>query len=108
MCLLDCKCKSLNRLGENRTKQKTNKNKTEKASRKTFKQNRNTGYPAQDPTANIYHIFIRGGSWAGYPICCCCFMLFIEAFLFDLCCLWFVMFSPSLFKLLHLQSNKHI
>ena len=39
------------------------------------KKNRNTAYPAQDPTANIYHIFIRGGSRAGYPVflLCCVF-----------------------------------
>ena len=56
----DCKCKSFKRLGTTYNKQKTSfeKNRT----------NRNTGYPAQDPTANIYHIFIRGCSWAGYPV----------------------------------------
>ena len=52
-------------------------------------------------------IFIRGGSWAGYPV----FMLLL--FLFYRCCFMVVlcflcMCSPSLFKLVHLQSNTQI
>ena len=49
-----------------------------KASSKNMKKHRNTGYPAQDLTANKYHIFTRGGSWAGYPV----FMFFWKLFVF--------------------------
>ena len=77
MCLFDCKCKNLNRLGENikQKQHRQNIHNTEKLREKQHKTHINTGYPAQDPTANIYHIFIRGGSWAGYPVflCLLCF-----------------------------------
>ena len=83
---------------------------------KHTRKNRNTEYPTQDreyisnPTANIYHIFFRGGSWAGYPVVLlfyCC--LFYRSFsVLCLCCFVVVLFSPSLVKLLHLPSKNHI
>ena len=62
----DCKCKSLNRLGENivwlnkkKTERNRNKTEMEQTSFEKNKKNRNTGYPALDPTAKIYiYIYI--------------------------------------------------
>ena len=53
--------------------------------------------------------FIRGGSWAGYSV----FLssVFLWVFMFSFFVFLYVLFSlflPSLFKLLHLQSNKHV
>ena len=58
---------SLNRLGENRS----NRNKTEKLREKNIKHNRNTGYPALDPTANEY---FSGSAW---EVMYLCFSLFL-------------------------------
>ena len=100
----DCKCKSLNRLGENifflnknRKKQTYNR----KASRETSKQ---TEIQDIQPTnlreyiyiyIYTYHIFIRRCSWAGYPVVLFLFcFLFInvvlEAFLFYVCFFRFI------------------
>ena len=63
-------------------------------------------------SANKHLIFIRGDSWAGYPV----FMFFslfynffLEAFLFILYlfCM-FCLCSHSIYQLLPLQSKKHI
>ena len=59
---------------------------------------RNTGYPALDPTANKY---LSGSGWEIYV-----FFLFVCLFFFEFYV--FFLFSPSLFKLLHLQSKNHI
>ena len=120
----DCKCTSLNRLGKNINKQNKKQKQNRKASRKTFKHNINTGYPAHEPP-RIYIIYLleRGkkkkqkniisqpeperylfavGSRAGYPVFPFVLMFFfLEAFQFFFLCLIlyvFVMFSPSLFK----------
>ena len=54
MFFFDCKCKSLNRLGEHIKQNMKNINKTEKLREK--QQIRNTGYPAHEPprTSIIY------------------------------------------------------
>ena len=103
MCCFDCKCKSLNRLAENR-KTKRNRNNTEKLREKQKKQQK---YRISSPRGFVDNdIFICGGSWAGYPVFLL-FYVFLEAFLFycmflSVCC----MCSPCLFKLLHLQLKK--
>ena len=84
MSLFDCKCKSLNRLGENRNKQKQterNRNKTEKL-REKQKNNKNTGYPALDPTANKY---LSGSGWEIMYFCFLCLMFFSKLFMFFVC-----------------------
>ena len=64
--VFDCKCKSLKRLGENINKKNIKKHntKTIKTKKRNSKENRttnrNTGYPALDPTANKY---ISGSGW---------------------------------------------
>ena len=63
----------LNKIRRTHYNKKNRKHQTKQKSFEKNRNNRNTGYPAQDPTANIYHIFIRGDSWAGYPV----FMLFM-------------------------------
>ena len=70
MCVLslyvffDGKCKSLNRLGEHieNHKNKTQKKNTAENKQRQFReqQNRNTGYPALDPTNNKY---LSGSGW---------------------------------------------
>ena len=48
---------------------------------------------------HTYHVFIRGGSWAGYPVVLFCFMFSLEVFLFHVCCVYvclFVLFSLCL------------
>ena len=56
------------------------KNKTEQL-RETYKQNINTGYPVQDPTANKY---LSGSGWEIMYLCSFCFVLcfFLEVY----CC----------------------
>ena len=110
MCLFDCKCNNWNRLGEHITNitQQINIHKTEKLRDKHTTKNINTGYPAQDPTANMYHnIYSR--RFVGWISFTSVVYMFLEAFLFHVCCFMSVFqFSPSLCKVLHLQSNKHI
>ena len=48
MCLFDCKCKSLKRLGEN-IKQNRKKQTTKEKLEGEHKQNINTGFPAREP-----------------------------------------------------------
>ena len=66
--------------------------------------NRNTLFPSR----NLRDIYSRSGR--GLDILYFCFVLcFSRSFSVYVCFFMFVfMFSPSLFKLLHLQSNKHI
>ena len=73
MSMFDCKCKSLNRLGENR---KTNRKK-----QKSFEKNKNanTGYPALDPTANKY---LSGSGWEMMYFCFFVFLFFSKLFMF--------------------------
>ena len=78
ICVFDCTCKSLDRLGE-QTNNLTNNNNTEKL-RDEHTTNRNTGYPAQDPTANKYIRFRLGNN----------------VFLMFLLYVFFLLFSPSL------------
>ena len=55
MCFFECKCNSLKILGENiTTKQKETETKTEQLEEQHINNNRNTGFPAHDPTANKY------------------------------------------------------
>ena len=49
-----------------RRKHKQKHKETEKLREK--RKNINTGYPAPDRRINKYMIFVRGGSWAGYPV----------------------------------------
>ena len=109
MCFFDCKCKNIKILGENsktteRHRQQKHKNSKENINNKTLKQNRkNTNLPARPLDKFIF----RGGSWAGNHVFMC-FLFSLELF----CCFsvsfCLFMFSPSLFKFLHLQSKKHI
>ena len=57
LCFFDCKCKSLNRLGENIKQQQTNSEKL-----REHQKNIDTGSPAQDPTANKYIRFRLGNN----------------------------------------------
>ena len=59
--------------------------------------------------AGTWERFIRGRveGWISCILVFRVFRVFLEA-LFVFCVFMFFMFSPSLFKLLHLQSNKHI
>ena len=120
MCVfVDCKCKSLDRLGENINK-KTERNitnTTEKLREENIlNKKRNTGYPAHvPPRRNIWYIYIYiyiyiFAEVRGLDILYFCFVvLFSKLFCFVNVSFWLCfMFSPSLFKLLHLQSNKHI
>ena len=95
MCFFDGKCKSLNRLGEN-IKQTENNNIT------THKQKYRISSPRT--SANKYNIFIRGRvlGWIS------CISVFISFRSFSVLLLFLLLFSPSLFKLLHLQSKQHI
>ena len=140
-CCFDCKCKSLNRLGEHIfvffKKRKQKDNKKRKASRKTLlqkteildiqptnlrewislrfrlgnnefseknQQNRNSLFPSR----NLRDVYSPSGRGLDIQHFCVLFYVFLEAFLLFFCFFMFVMFSPSLFKLLHLQSKKHI
>ena len=91
-------------LQSNKTHIKTTKtNRTTRRQTLTNRKNRNL-------PARPLEIFVcRGGSWAGYPVFLfCCFMFFFELLcLFYVSLCLFLMFSPSIFKLLHLQSNKN-
>ena len=81
------------------------KTKKQKNSKENInKKNRNN----KNLPARPLEIFIfRGGSWAGNPVFLFCLFSF-EFFCCCFCFFLFVLFSPSLFKLLHLQSTKHI
>ena len=80
MSLFACKCKSLNRLGENV--------KTTEITQKSFENNdkisRTTGYPALDPTANKY---LSGSGWEIMILCFYFYFFFCKCvfFLFFLC-----------------------
>ena len=93
-----------------KTKQKQKHSKEH--NKKTHTKNKQTKNNINLPARPLEIFIFRGGSWAGNPVflfCLCCslslFLLFVVSLCFSLV---FVMFSPSLFKLLHLQSNKHI
>ena len=96
----DCKCKSLNRLGENKHKHRET-NIKQKSFENQHKTTRNTGYPAHEPP-RIYIVYLFA-QVRGLDILylCCLLRFFSKLFCFFLFC----MFSPSRFKLLHLQSN---
>ena len=49
ICVFDCKCKSLKRLGENIQNIKKHKQNKQNNSKENIQQNRNTGYPAHEP-----------------------------------------------------------
>ena len=95
----DCKCKSLNILGENiKTQQKETEQQKHKNSKDNRKTNRNTGYPALDPTANKY---ISGSGWENccfYIISLCCVYVFLLVFMFVLMLLY-VLFRLQMQKL---------
>ena len=81
MCLFGCKCKRFKRLGENK-QNRTNTEITQKSFEKHITNNRNTGYPAQDPTANIYIIYLFA-EVRGLDILYLCFLFsFFFLFLF--------------------------
>ena len=80
MCLFDCKCKNLNRLGEN-IKTKHKETVKQQKSFENNNKNINTGYPALDPTANKY---LSGSGWEIMILCL--FYVFLEAvYVFVLC-----------------------
>ena len=81
MRLFDCKCKSLNRLGEHI---KTNNNKTDKLREQHKQQCRNTVYQAQDATANRY---LSGSGW---EIMYSCFVMCLFILCVRLVCVCFV------------------
>ena len=85
-----------------------NKKKKEKLKGKHKKKKHNLKEKKKHLPARPLEIFIfRGGSRSGYPVFMCFFVFRVVLFLFMFlsgCCL----FSPSLFKLLHLQTNKYI
>ena len=105
MCFFDCKCKSLKRLGKNRKKTERNIKKKQKNSKENRK-NRNTGFPTHEPPRINRTNYSR--RFVGWKSCISVFYVFLRVFLFFLCFFLFFLFSPSLFKLLHLQSKKHI
>ena len=105
ICFFDCKCESLNRLGENRKAR--NRNTTEKLREK--QNNRNTGYPAHEPPSrNLRDIYSR--RFVGWISC---ISVFCFSGSFSVCVCFIVsflrkMYSHSLFKLLYLQwENTH-
>ena len=78
MCLFDCKCKSLQRLGENIKKRKQKQT----TLRKTFKKKTEISQP--EPERYLFAV----GSRAGYPV-----FMFVVLFLEFVCfCLWFFLF----------------
>ena len=104
MCCFDCKCKSLNRLGENRTDRKQNR----KASRKT-KKHRNTWYPAQNPTANKCNMFVsrRFVGWISCISVFLCSLFFSKLFcsVFCLFCFRLVYLSCCINNRTHTYTN---
>ena len=52
-------------------------------------------------------MFIRGGSWAGYPVFLLFCLFFSKLFMIIFCFFFSFTFSPSLFKFLHLQSTNN-
>ena len=93
MCLFDCKCKSLNRQGEN----------INKKTLESFEKNRNTGYPAQDPTANKY---LSSSAWEIMYVCCLCFCCFRLVFVCCLVCCYTCLFDCKCKSLKRLGENK--
>ena len=75
--LFDCKCKSLKRLGENIKQQQKETEKQQNNFKKNIN-NRNTGYPALDPTANKY----ISGSGLDISVVVLLFVCFSVVFLF--------------------------
>ena len=71
------------------------------------KENKQTKKNINLPARPLEIFICRGGSWAGNTVFMlfCCFPLSCYVCFVSFCCL---LFSPSLFKLLHLQSKKHI
>ena len=67
------------------------------------RQHRNTLFPSR----NLINIYSRSGPGLDILYLYVCFNVFIEAFLCFIS-VWFLMCSPSLVKLLHLQSKTHI
>ena len=82
MCLFDCKCKNLKRLGENRQNTERNRNKHIKHQRKTEKQ-RNTRYPAHEPPRIFCAIYSR--RFVGWIYCISVYFCFF----FELLCFLF-------------------
>ena len=79
------------------------------STRRTHKQqqtDKQQTYIISQPEPERYSFAV--GSWAGYPVFMLFVYLFIEVVMFVHVFSLLFMFSPSLFKLLHLQSNKHI
>ena len=69
--MFDCKCKTSKIIGENITTNIQQHKQNRKASSKNIN-NRHTGYPAQDPTANKY---LSGSGWEIFYLCMlCCVM----------------------------------
>ena len=106
-CCFDCKYKSLTKTRRKQTNTERNRNTTEKL-REKHKQATEIQdiQPSTRPRINISQ---------GWIYCISVFLnfIFLEAFLlFSFYNVYFCFFcfmcSPSLFKILHLQSNKHI
>ena len=94
---------------QNKQQKETEQTTFKQTLRKQQNKNRNTEYPAHEPPRIICAIYSRRFvGWISYIYVFCfkCFSLsFSVCFMFISC----LMFSPSLFKLLHLQStNTHI
>ena len=89
MCLFDCKCKNLKRLSEHiKTNTERNIIKTEQLKEKTTK---TEIQDIQCTNLREYFVrFIRGGSWAGYPVFMFCCLLFFELFCLLFCLFQFV------------------
>ena len=109
VCFVDCKCKRLNRLGEN-IKNKTLTTTLTRTNRKASRKKHKTEIQDIQPTnLREYISYIYSWRFVGWISCMSVLFVyvFLEACLFYCClCLCVILFSPSLFKLLHLQSNK--
>ena len=83
-----------------------NRHKTEKQLEGKLKTNRNTGYPAHEPPRINRTNYSR--RFVGWISCISgfCFMFSFEFFCFVYVYFCLFRFSPSLFKLLQLQSKK--
>ena len=119
--VVDCKCKSLKRLGEHI--HKTERNITNNLKRLKEKHKNKQKYRISSPRPPRINRINHSRRFVGWKSCISvCFMFFFEflcCFYVSFCfflflsvsfCLCFL-FSPSLFKLLHLQSKnicKHI
>ena len=110
MCVFDCRCKHIKRLGEHSSRQNNTEQTTEKlrehSQHKYIEKHMNNGihtrYPAHE--CDIY-LFESGRGLAILYFCCLCVSRSFSVVFSVLFCL--CLFSPSLFKQLHLQSNKY-